>query len=86
MLSPVEYLFAAHVALADQAARKQGWLPRGRVDWLKQDGTVVLFICIVAQLEGVPHGATVHVVGEAPAELRRMAKIAASPLSRALES
>jgi hypothetical protein len=70
MRSPVEYLFASHITVADQAARKQGWLPRGRADWLKRDGTVVLFICLVVQFEGVPHGATVHVVGKAPAELR----------------
>jgi hypothetical protein len=75
MSSQVEYLFAATVALADQVARKQGWRPRGRADWLKPDGTVVCFICLAEQLAIVPAGTTVHFVGKEPAELRRLKRI-----------
>jgi hypothetical protein len=39
MSSQVEYLFAAAVTIADQAARALGWQPRGRADGLKPDGT-----------------------------------------------
>jgi hypothetical protein len=67
----IEYLFAATVALADAAARKQGWRPTGRTAWLKVDGTIVCFICLAEQLAVVPDGATVHVVGKPPADLRR---------------
>ena len=75
MSNAVEYLFAATVSIADQAARKQGWRPCGRADWLKPDGTQVLFICLIEQLAAVQAGQTVHVVGKAPAELRRLKRI-----------
>jgi hypothetical protein len=80
MSKSVEYLFAPAVSIADQAARKQGWRPRGRAEWHKPDGTTVYFICFPEQLAIVPAGATVHVVGKGPAELRglkRSCKLAA---------
>jgi hypothetical protein len=78
----VEYLFAAAVAEADQAARKQGWLPRGRAGWQKPDGTVIHFIPFIEQIAIVPKDATVHFVGEASTPAlkrfkRRWAKIPA---------
>jgi hypothetical protein len=80
MSKSVEYLFASAVSIADQAARKQGWSPRGRAEWHKPDGTTIYFICFPEQLAIVPAGATVHVVGKRPAELRglkRSCKVAA---------
>jgi hypothetical protein len=59
----IEYLFAASVTIADQAARKQGWRPSGRAAWQKCDGTIVYFICFEEQLAAVPAGVTVHRVG-----------------------
>ena len=64
MSSVVEYLFAASVTVADQAARKNGWRPSGRATWLKADGTMVCFICFEEQLAAVPTGVIVHLVGE----------------------
>lgn len=57
----VEYLFAANLTVAGQAARKQGWRPRGRTAWVKQDGTFVFFICFEKQRAAVPAGVKVHV-------------------------
>jgi hypothetical protein len=54
MSSPVEYLFAAAVSIADQAARRQGWRPSGRAEWHKPDGTVVYFLCLEEQLVIIP--------------------------------
>jgi hypothetical protein len=71
-----EYLFAASVTVADQAARKQGWRPNGRADWHKTDGTAVHFICLAEQLAVVPNGATVYVVGKRPAGIRRTCTVA----------
>jgi hypothetical protein len=59
----VEYLFAASFYIADQDARKRGWVPSGRAAWLKADGTMVCFICLEEQLAAVPAGVTVHRVG-----------------------
>lgn len=56
----VEYLFAAALTIADQAARKQGWRPSGRTTWIKSDGTTVYFICLEEQLAAVPAGVKVH--------------------------
>jgi len=50
MSGSVEYLFAAAVAIADEAAREQGWRPCGRTEWHKPDGTIVYFICFEEQL------------------------------------
>lgn len=72
MSALVEYVFASDIAMADRAVRKQGWRPVGRADWLKPDGTEVRFICIVEQLAAIQPGMTVHVVGDAPLELRRL--------------
>ena len=72
MSSTVEYLFAASVMTADQAARTRGWRPRGRTAWHKPDGTEVRFIGLVEQLAIIEPGMTVHVVGKAPRELRRL--------------
>jgi hypothetical protein len=66
-----EYLFAAGINVADEAARKQGWLPRGRTGWQKPDGTVVHFICFIEQMAIVPKAATVYLVGEALPGLAR---------------
>jgi hypothetical protein len=66
MESSVEYLFAAAINDADQAARKLGWRPSGRTAWQKPDGTVVCFVCFAEQLAVIPAGATVYVVGAAP--------------------
>jgi hypothetical protein len=67
----VEYLFAAAVGVADQAARKQGWLPRGRTGWQKPDGTAIHFISFVEQIAIVPKEATIYFVGDARPELAR---------------
>jgi hypothetical protein len=72
MSRPVEYLFAAALTIADQAARRQGWQPRDRAEWHKPDGTVVYFLCLEEQLAITPAGATVHVIGKAPTGLRRI--------------
>jgi hypothetical protein len=69
-MSSVEYLFAASFYIADQAARKQGWLPHGRAEWHKPDGTIVCFICLEEHLAAVPAGMTVYVVGKEPEEAR----------------
>ena len=60
-----EYLFAPSFYIADRVARERGWLPRGRAEWHKPDGTLVCFICLAEQLAMVPEGSTVHYVGEA---------------------
>ena len=75
MGAQVEYLFAASVMIADQAARRQGWRPRGRTSWHKPDGVEVRFISLAGQLAIVEPGMTVHVVGKAPPELRRLKRI-----------
>jgi hypothetical protein len=67
----IEYLFAATIALADRAARKQGWHPHGRTGWLKPDGNEVHFICFEEQLAVVDKYATVYFVGSLSAQVRR---------------
>ena len=69
--SSVEYLFAAAIGDADQAARGQGWLPRGGAGWQKPNGTVVHFISFIEQIAIVPKDATLYVVGELTPELSR---------------
>ena len=71
MSDPVEYLFAATIALADRAARKQGWHPHGRTGWLKPDGNEVHFICFEEQLAVVDKYVTVYFVGELSAQFKR---------------
>ena len=65
MSTPVEYLFAATLSVAEHAARKQGWHPHGRSGWIKPDGNEVHFICFAEQLAAVPAGTRVHRVGRA---------------------
>ena len=71
MSTPVEYLFAATLSIAEHAARKQGWHPHGRSGWIKPDGNEVHFICFAEQLAIVPKDATVYLVGDALPELAR---------------
>jgi hypothetical protein len=78
MSGSVEYLFAPSVTIADQAARKQGWLPRGRADWLKPDGTEVRFILLIEQLAAVGAGQTVHVIGKPKEPLRILERLGAA--------
>ena len=66
MSTPVEYLFAATLSGADQAARKRGWHPHGRSGWIKPDGNEVYFIGLAERLAVIPAGSTVYVVGAAP--------------------
>jgi hypothetical protein len=42
---------------------------------MKPDGTQIFFICLIEQIAAVQAGQTVHVVGKAPAELRRLKRI-----------
>src|SRR5262245_59921858 len=60
----VEYLFAASISLADQAARKQGWFPHGRTGWLKPDGNAVHFLCFEEQLAIVGKDVAIYFVGD----------------------
>jgi hypothetical protein len=71
MTNPVEYLFAATIALANQAARKQGWHPYGRTGWIKPDGNEVHFICFEEQLAVLRRDVTIYFVGELSPQLRR---------------
>jgi hypothetical protein len=76
----VEYLFAPTIGVADQAARKQGWLTHGRTQWQKSDGTLVQFIFCVEQVALVPKKATIYIVGDGLPKLahfkRKYAKLA----------
>jgi hypothetical protein len=71
MSNAVEYLFAATIALADRAARKQGWHPHGPTGWLKPDGHEVHFICFEEQLAVVDKHITVYFVGWLSPQIRR---------------
>ena len=71
MTESVKYLFAATIALADRAARKQGWHPHGRTGWLKPNGNEVHFICFEEQLAVVDKYVTVYFVGELSAQFKR---------------
>ena len=70
MSDSVEYLFAPTIALADRAARKQGWHPHGRTGWLKPDGNEVLFICFEEHLAVVGKYVTVYFVGSLSPQIR----------------
>ena len=59
-----EYLFAASIDEADQAARKRGWRPSGRAAWVKDDGTMVCFVRFKEQLAALPAGTKVHGIGD----------------------
>jgi hypothetical protein len=71
MESLVEYLFAADIRVADEAARRQGWHPNGRTGWLKADGNEVHFICFEEQLSVVGRDVTIYFVGELSQQLKR---------------
>jgi hypothetical protein len=71
MSVPVEYLFAASISLADQAARKQGWHPLGGTGWIKPDGNEVHFICFEEQLAIVDNDVTIYFVGDLSPSVRR---------------
>ena len=70
----VEYLFASTIALADRAARKQGWHPHGPTGWLKPDGMEVHFICLEEQLAVVGKHVTVYFVGWLSPQIRRFGR------------
>ena len=71
MSDSVEYLFAPTIALADRAARKQGWQPHGRTGWFKPDGNEVRFICFEEQLAVIGKHVTVYFVGSLSPQCRR---------------
>lgn len=60
MSTRVEYVYAASLTIAEDAARKSGWRPSGRAAWLKADGTTVHFICFEEQLTALPRASKVH--------------------------
>jgi hypothetical protein len=70
----VEYLFASTFALADRAARKQGWHPHGPSGWLKPDGIQLHFICFEEQLAVVGKYVTVYFVGWLSPQIRRFGR------------
>ena len=70
MSNRVEYLFAASIIIADQAARQQGWRQCSRDAWLKRERTTVYFLSLLVQLEIVSASEIVHVLGNAPEALR----------------
>jgi hypothetical protein len=71
MSNAAEYLFAPNIALADRAARKQGWHPHGRTSWIKPDGNEVHFICFEQQLAVVDKHVTVYFVGSLSPQVSR---------------
>jgi hypothetical protein len=56
---------------ADQAARKQGWYPKGRTGWIKPDGSEVHFLCFEEQLAVVAKHVTIYFVGDFSPSARR---------------
>jgi hypothetical protein len=71
MESSVEYLFAADIRTADEAARRQGWRVHGRSGWIKPDGVEIHFICLEEQLSVVGKEVTIHFVGELSERFKR---------------
>ena len=71
MESLVEYLFAADIRLADEAARRQGQRVYGRTGWLKPDGVEVNFICLEEQLPVIGENVTIYFVGDLSERFRR---------------
>jgi hypothetical protein len=71
MESSVEYLFAADIRTADEAARRQGWRVHGRTGWIKPDGVEIHFICLEEQLSVVGKEVTIHFVGELSERFKR---------------
>jgi hypothetical protein len=72
MESSVEYLFAADIRLADEAARRQGWRVYGRTGWLKPDGVEVNFICLEEQLSVVGKDVIIYFVGDLSERFKRL--------------
>jgi hypothetical protein len=71
MSNSVEYIFAAHLRIAEEAARKQGWHAYGRTGWIKPDSVQVCFICFEEQLAIVGKDVTIYFVGELSDQIRR---------------
>jgi hypothetical protein len=71
MRNSVEYIFAAHLRIAEEAARKQGWHAYGRTGWIKPDGNEVHFICFEEQLAAIGKDETIYFVGALSPELGR---------------
>jgi hypothetical protein len=71
MESLIEYLFAADIRLADEAARRHGWRVYGRLGWMKPDGVEVHFICLEEQLSVVGENVTIYFVGDLSERFRR---------------
>jgi hypothetical protein len=71
MSNSVEYIFAAHLRIAEEAARKQGWHAYGRTGWIKPDGNEVHFICFEEQLAAIGKDETIYFVGALSPELGR---------------
>jgi hypothetical protein len=67
----VEYLFAADIRLADEAARRQGWRVHGQLGWVKPDGVQVNFICLEEQLSVVGKDVTIYFVGDLSERFKR---------------
>jgi hypothetical protein len=66
-----EYLFAADIRLADEAARRQGWRVYGPSGWIKPDGMEVNFICLEEQLSVVGKDVTIYFVGDLSERVKR---------------
>ncbi len=66
-----EYLFAADIRLADEAARRQGWRVYGRTGWMKPNGVEVNFICHEEQLSVVGKDVTIYFVGDLSERVKR---------------
>jgi hypothetical protein len=71
MEGSLEYLFAAAIGEADQAAPQARLVACGRSGLQKPDGTVIHLISFVEQMAIVPKAATVYVVGERSPGLAR---------------
>jgi hypothetical protein len=71
MESLIEYLCAANIRLADEAARRHGWRVYGRLGWMKPDGVEVHFICLEEQLSVVGENVTIYFVGDLSERFRR---------------
>ena len=70
------YLYAPQLDIADAAARREGWRPRGGRQWSRPDGEMVGFIHLTEQLASIEPGMTVYVVGLVPRKLRQMKGVA----------
>jgi hypothetical protein len=71
MNKAVDYLFAADIRTADEAARRQGWKPHGLTGWLKPDGDEVQFISLEEQLSVVDKDVIIYFVGDLSERMKR---------------